>query len=194
MGKPSTLKAMQDSFVGLKMYRWEYIRIATEELGVEIHELAEIGVDTGMFTFHARRYWPNAIMHLVDPWEDYEDYRKPSGGNTFKTQIEANGRFNKVYLRFGSDPNVKIWRMMSTQASAEIPNFSLDLVFIDANHSYEYAKIDIKEWLPKVRPGGLLTGHDYYGYNGVRKAVDELLPRSVVASGKNKGDVWIHIA
>ena len=192
MTQQSRLQAVQDSFTGLKMYRWEYIRIISEELGVEITNLAEIGVDRGMFTFHARRYWPQAVMHLVDPWEDYAGYADPSGGKTFNGQGEANSRMKSVTDRFGSDPMVRIWRHMSGDAAELVPD-QLDLVFIDANHSYKYAKSDIELWLPKVRNGGLLTGHDYYGYSGVRRAVDELLPGKIVASGKNKGDVWIHV-
>ena len=61
--------------------------------------------------------------------------------------------------------------------SAEMCNFvsdaSVDLVFIDANHSYENCKEDILSWLPKVREGGILSGHDcqHPRFPGVQKAV-----------------------
>ena len=38
---------------------------------------------------------------------------------------------------------------------------SLDFVYIDANHSYDYVKEDIELWYPKVKSGGYLLGHDY---------------------------------
>lgn len=61
---------------------------------------------------------------------------------------------------------------------------SLDFVFIDADHSYEGCRRDILAWLPRVRPGGIIAGHDYNpepdpktGLDyGVGKAVRELLP------------------
>lgn len=53
----------------------------------------------------------------------------------------------------------------------------LDVVFIDATHTYEAVKDDINIWLPKVKKGGILAGHDYEpAHPGVVKAVDELLP------------------
>lgn len=51
---------------------------------------------------------------------------------------------------------------------------SLDFVFIDANHDYESVKNDILAWMPKIKNGGILAGHDYFG-SGVKQAVDEIL-------------------
>jgi hypothetical protein len=50
------------------------------------------------------------------------------------------------------------------------------MVFIDAGHTYQEAKQDILSWMPKVTPGGILSGHDYSDhFPGVKKAVDETL-------------------
>ena len=63
----------------------------------------------------------------------------------------------------------------SLSASMDVKDKSLDLVFIDAAHDYESIAEDIKAWLPKVRDGGIICGHDYLPgeYDGVVKAVDE---------------------
>jgi predicted O-methyltransferase YrrM len=56
------------------------------------------------------------------------------------------------------------------------PNFGFpyfDMVFIDANHTYEYVKRDILNYQTLLRPGGLLCGHDL-NHEGVAKAVDEI--------------------
>lgn len=69
----------------------------------------------------------------------------------------------------------------SLDASKEFEDNSLDFVFIDASHEYEDVKNDIMAWLSKVKPGGILAGHDYYPeesfdwFPGVKRAVNECL-------------------
>jgi hypothetical protein len=68
-------------------------------------------------------------------------------------------------------------RMTSLEASKLYADKSLDFVFIDASHEYEDVKNDIIHWFPKVKVGGVLGGHDR-GWQGVAKAVSELLPNA----------------
>lgn len=69
-------------------------------------------------------------------------------------------------------------RMPSVEAAATYPDNSLDMVFLDAGHDYESVKADILAWMPKVRPGGIMGGHDYNPNDrgGVYDAVAELIP------------------
>lgn len=60
----------------------------------------------------------------------------------------------------------------------------LDFVFLDASHDYDSVKADIQAWLPKIKPGGLLAGHDA-GSPGVACAVAELLPDAI-----SEGSIW----
>jgi hypothetical protein len=55
---------------------------------------------------------------------------------------------------------------------AEDWSVTLDAVYVDASHDYKSVCTDIDSWLPHVRIGGYMGGHDYDFYN-VRKAVDE---------------------
>ena len=69
-------------------------------------------------------------------------------------------------------------KMKSLDAVSRFDDYSLDFVFIDASHEYEDVKADIVAWLPKIKPGGVLAGHDYYigdfdYYPGVKQAVNE---------------------
>jgi len=58
----------------------------------------------------------------------------------------------------------------------------LDSVFIDAGHEYENASADIQEWMPLIKKGGLICGHDYStGFPGVMDAVNEFVPGFSVA-------------
>jgi hypothetical protein len=67
----------------------------------------------------------------------------------------------------------------SHKAADEIADASLDFVFIDADHSYEGCKRDLDVWSRKLKPGGLLSGHDYANTSfqdfGVTRAVDEFV-------------------
>lgn len=64
----------------------------------------------------------------------------------------------------------------SEEAAEKIPEAAtFDVIFIDAMHTYEDVLADIKRWWPRVRPGGVLAGHDYAHdhFPGVKQAFDE---------------------
>jgi predicted O-methyltransferase YrrM len=65
------------------------------------------------------------------------------------------------------------YRMDSVKAASLYPDNSLEFVFIDANHEYEAVKADLQAWLPKVKKGGHIAGHDYISDERVRRAVNE---------------------
>jgi predicted O-methyltransferase YrrM len=90
------------------------------------------------------------------------------GGNFYSTFIENIRRcgVSDFVMPVASD---------STEAASRFEDSSLDFVFIDACHTYEKVKMDIQAWLQKIKPGGILAGHDYNeSHPGVRKAVNEL--------------------
>jgi hypothetical protein len=57
---------------------------------------------------------------------------------------------------------IKFFECASVEAATKIDDESLDFIFIDADHSYESVMQDLTIWYPKLKPGGLLTGHDYH--------------------------------
>lgn len=65
-------------------------------------------------------------------------------------------------------------------AARVVDDRSLDFVFIDADHSLAAVKQDIADWLPKVKGGGLISGHDIDKFQ-VERAVRDMLPHFEVA-------------
>ena len=76
--------------------------------------------------------------------------------------------------------------MTSQEAAQQFEDRSVDFVFIDASHEYTSVKKDIETWLPKLKPSGVMAEHDYPGWPGVVRAVDETLPDAV-----QQGSCWI---
>lgn len=119
---------------------------------------AEIGVWRGRYSEILYQNIPGLKLICVDIWEKdhiYEDAKKR-------------------LTRYGA----KLIKKPSTEAAKDIPDESLDFVFIDADHSYKFVKEDISVWTKKVRRGGIVAGHDYYvfkwsGDSGVIDAVNE---------------------
>lgn len=149
------------------MWRWEVIAQWLKEKNPLFG--AEIGVKEGRFISHLLENFPELTMYAVDPWEE-----QPEGNEDYR-----EWDFNNIYNRYKaavkpySDRVIEL-REYSETAADKIPDGSLDFVFIDAQHDYYSCKRDIALWLPKVKKGGLLSGHDYNPkFPGVIRAVDE---------------------
>lgn len=62
----------------------------------------------------------------------------------------------------------------SFDRAKEFEDNSIDMLFIDGNHTYEFVKKDIESFLPKMKKGGVIAGHDYNDcHPGVIQAVNE---------------------
>lgn len=70
-------------------------------------------------------------------------------------------------------------RLPSVAAAQRYFDGTLDFVMIDASHRYPDVSADIAAWRPKVRPGGVLAGDDYW-FAGVKQAVDEFFPAATI--------------
>jgi len=114
----------------------------------------------------------------VDLWKDAKDAR--SG---FEWGIWRSGFF----ARSGRQIITPV-QCDSREAAKCFEDGSLMGVFIDAEHSYDEVKRDIQAWLPKVKSGGTIMGHDFRmeGHPGVEKAVLEF----VGTPDRIYGTVW----
>ncbi len=147
---------------------------------------AEIGVQEGIFSESVLESWKGKTLFSIDAWQNFDagDYVDWSN----RTDDEQIFLYANTTLRLRSFGERSIvWRMTSEQAASVIPDNTLDFCYIDADHSYEAVRRDIEMWLPKVKLGGIICGHDYVkdgeiwdktgknfvGLFGVQRAVKE---------------------
>jgi predicted O-methyltransferase YrrM len=115
--------------------------------------MIEVGIDTGKTTFHLLDTIPNLTIYAVDT--DISKFYTTSVKEKYGDRlVPIQGYSFQVVDQFAD-------------------NFA-DIIFIDADHSYESVKKDILKYTPKLKKDGLLTGHDI-DYPGVNKAVKELI-------------------
>lgn len=88
--------------------------------------------------------------------------------------------FDIVYRQFLSNMskfnNIQHIRKLSSDAVSSFALESVDFVYIDGCHTYDQVKKDIINYLPVVKKGGFIGGHDYTGnWPQVVKAVNDIL-------------------
>lgn len=125
-----------------------------------------------------------AEVTCVDPWREYGNYADVL--SAAYAQYGSEHVYNTFLRNIGTRKDRSIHPVRKTSlAAAAAMKEQVDMVFIDANHEYEFVKQDIEAWLPHVRPGGIIAGHDYgfAMFPGVKQAVDELFPAGVSVLG-----------
>ncbi len=115
---------------------------------------AEIGVEQGEFSEILAKANPALKLYCIDAWKAYKGYRDHTNQDKLEGFYESTKKRLEPY-------NCQIVRKFSVDASREFEENSLDFVYIDGNHSFYNVVADIHHWLPKVRPGGIICGHDY---------------------------------
>lgn len=126
---------------------------------------AEIGVFRGELSCRLLANKDDLTLYMVDSWQKHGDFGAIEMENFYKHARTATS--------FAAS-RAKPIKKTSAEAAKDFANMSLDFAFIDADHNYMSVRQDIHTWLPKIKPGGILCGHDYGDARfGVGKAVDE---------------------
>lgn len=174
------------------MKRWDCIvkRVnsdAAEIIGVEV------GVYKGDNARHLLELLPNLKLYLVDRWQEYTAHERTERKKTSE-MVQGDAAYWVDIFKQATAVQAKhplrafIYRMSSDVAAKNI-NEPLDFVFIDGDHKYESVKKDITLWLPKIKDGGWLCGHDI-SREDVKTAVYELLPKEKIQRDKN--NTWFY--
>lgn len=131
----------------------------------------EIGVATGAFSQVLLDEARPAKLHLVDPWIHHADPAYQPDVNNVPQQ-ESDRRHREVCDRFESQMRsgvVEIHRATSEAAVARFPDAYFDWIYIDGAHHYEACVSDLRLYAPKVKPDGLILGHDYSAGDDARR-------------------------
>lgn len=166
-----------------------------KELGFKVG--VEVGTDRGGYARDICSRYPELKLYTMDP---YQPYNEGSEVKDINKMIEIESEARETLLKY---PNcVFLAGTTSMQTVKRFQDDSIDFVFIDGNHEYEHVYEDIVEWTKKVKPGGIVAGHDYvenesrkYGViEAVNKYVEEnnIDPLYILRKGSFV-DCWMFI-
>jgi methyltransferase family protein len=109
----------------------------------------EIGVNKGEYGILLCK--AGLKVYGVDCWENYDGYKRVGTYHSNKEEaVEAL-----------KDYDYTIIHKYSIDAVKDFENESLDFIYIDGNHTLPHIVADIFAWEPKIRKGGIISGHDY---------------------------------
>jgi len=158
---------------------------------------AEVGTWRGQMSNYMLQRFPRLTLHCVDRWDavpDGHQYRE-SGGRLGCTSRQKMIHAWEMVRAMASEfsPRQIVLRGESGDIAKTMTAESLDFIFIDADHSYEGTLADLVAWGPLVKPGGLISGHDYGNVSaewkwGVRRAVDQYVAEYCGGAAVELGD------
>jgi hypothetical protein len=148
----------------------------------------EIGVDEGPTSWWFLKNREDLKLYGVDPYVEYQDWY-PGG---FISQDSNNNKYERMKTRMESFGNRWThYRMTSDQALTKFNDDSYDFIFIDGLHEYDQVLKDCRNYWPKIKKGGVFSGHDYKVIAGVGKAVDEFAAEiGATVNYLPANDVW----
>lgn len=134
--------------------------------------LVEVGSWLGESACIFAEYFRQVVA--VDPWDAL--HAKSAGCTVWL----AGHTPDEVYAAFLDQvapfDNIAWLRMTGEQSARLFGDLTCDVVYLDADHGEAETAREIKTWMPKVRPLGILAGHDYGWamWPGVQLAVDRI--------------------
>jgi len=174
MERPDTLTYLKNKYsldfsqkmpIKLPLDRFRGFCGLLNELGYKTG--AEIGVLKGLYSKWLCSKNRKLKLYCVDPYKSYKEYSE------YLDQTQMDALCEEAHRRL-AEFNCEFVKKFSMDAVKDFNDESLDFVYIDANHAYQFVLDDIREWSKKVKKGGIISGHDYSEFHQeVRKAVDD---------------------
>ena len=150
----------------------------------------EIGVARGHFTKYILNNTLLSKLILIDPYKNFKIEEFSCCMNSL--DMDKEFEFCKDNLSNHKD-KIKFIRKTSSDATIEIEDNSLDIVYIDGNHAYSYVLDDMKNYWTKIRSGGIMFGDDIYEYSE-NKDVIKIWDGQPIEHSKSWGKFGVHAA
>lgn len=144
--------------VRIKGFTRERLAMLFGELGFQTG--AEVGVAEGINSRVLCLHIPNIKLYACDLWDVY--YRETTRMKDLRQQERCLELAHQKLDPYG----VTFIRKPSTEAVKEFEDGALDFVYIDGDHAFDFVMQDLIVWSKKVKPGGIVAGHDYYRFRG----------------------------
>jgi len=143
--------------------------------------IAEVGVFRGEFSKLIHQRTRPKELHLIDLFEGIATSGQGvDGSETITTNLAEE--HDKLAQYFAPDRGVKLYRGQSNHVLALFPDSYFDIIYIDADHSYEAMVKDLEVSRRKLKTGGRIYGHDYCSeFPGVIRAVQEFCTKHALA-------------
>jgi hypothetical protein len=153
-----------------------------EEYGVK--RFAEVGVYQGRIISEVTENIGEQIEEYwaIDRWAVYE-------GGLIVSEKRWEIYYRRICELMLTIPQLRVLRLDSHEAANLFSDGRLDMVYIDADHSYDAVVRDIIAWGPKVCSGGILGGHDYDNPD-VRQAVKGLVGEDALIPLPHRSNTW----
>ncbi|MEC9345962.1 MAG: class I SAM-dependent methyltransferase [Pseudomonadota bacterium] len=124
----------------------------------DVRTMAEVGVWRGAFAAAMLRDCPGIERYvMVDPWRNLDRWNKPY--NVADPVFDTVMAEAMKVTGFAADRR-EVLRGTTREVIDRVPDGSLDLVYVDGDHTLRGITVDMVAWWPKVRPGGILGGDD----------------------------------
>ena len=152
---------------------------------LEAPRVVEVGMFGGAMSAAIKTMNPDIVLYSVDNWlpaEEQPEAYKETNDFCVRWDEEKRKSLRENAYAIAKSHGIEIIEMDSVDAAEQFENESLDLAFLDADHSFLGLSQDIAAWQGKVKPGGYLGGHDYnnlredapFDFGGVHLAVNGL--------------------
>jgi hypothetical protein len=163
--KRSELYKMRDAINTLGLQ--DLINYINEFRATSDMKMIEIGSYAGESTTMFAKSFKEVIA--IDPYLNDYDLSDITCQYMYLTDV-----YNTFLNNISNYKNISHIKKTSDEAVNEIPNDFVDFVYIDGLHTYEQVKKDIANYLPKIKNGGFIGGHDYHpNHQGVVDAINE---------------------